>query len=146
MMSPKTIPTTAPMIMPPFAGTAAWAGAGQDGGKPASQPGGTASIPLIPRQILFGNPERAALRISPDGRHLSFLAPLNGVLNVWVAPVGEVGAAKPVTRDAGRGIHIYFWAYTGAHILYLQDREGDENWKVYVVDLASGASMDLTPF
>ncbi len=106
----------------------------------------TTAIPLIPRQILFGNPDRAALRISPDGRHLSFLAPLNGVLNVWVAPVGDVGAAKPVTRDAGRGIRIYFWAYTGAHIVYLQDQEGDENWKVFVANLGNGTSRDLTPF
>jgi dipeptidyl aminopeptidase/acylaminoacyl peptidase len=135
MMASKIPSTTAPMGTPPFAG-----------GKLASQAGGTTSISLIPRQILFGNPDRAALRISPDGRQLSFLAPLNGVLNVWVAPVGDIGAAKPVTRDTGRGIHTYFWAYTGAHIVYLQDREGDENWKVYVVDLASGASMDLTPF
>ena len=103
-------------------------------------------IPLIPRDILFGNPDRAALRVSPDGRHLSFLAPLNGVVNVWVAPVDDVGAAKPVTKDTGRGIHIYFWAYTNRHLLYLQDQGGDENWKVFAVDLQSGQSKDLTPF
>ena len=88
------------------------------------------SIPLIPRDIFFGNPDRAAVRVSPDGRHLSFLAPVNGVLNVWVAPVENIGAAKPVTRDTGRGIHIYFWAYTSRNLLYLQDQGGDENWKV----------------
>ncbi len=104
------------------------------------------STPLIPRDVLFGNPDRAAVRVSPDGRQLSFLAPLNGVLNVWVAPVDDVGAAKPVTKDTGRGIHIYFWAYTSQHLLYLQDQGGDENWKVFVVDLASGQSRDLTPF
>jgi dipeptidyl aminopeptidase/acylaminoacyl peptidase len=109
-------------------------------------PTASTTRPLIPRDILFGNPDRAALRVSPDGRHLSFLAPLNGVLNVWVAPVDDIGAAKPVTKDTGRGIHIYFWAYTSGHLLYLQDQGGDENWKVFLVDLANGQSKDLTPY
>ncbi len=118
----------------------AWAG------EESQPPMASTSTPLIPRDILFGNPDRVALRVSPDGRHLSFLAPLNGVLNVWVAPVNDIGAAKPVTKDTGRGIHIYFWAYTSTHIFYLQDQGGDENWKVFLVDLASEASKDLTPF
>jgi dipeptidyl aminopeptidase/acylaminoacyl peptidase len=104
------------------------------------------SSSLIPREILFGNPDKASLRVSPDGRHVAFLAPLNGVLNVWVAPAERPEAAQPVTRDSGRGIQIYFWAYTNQHILYLQDDGGDENWKVHAVDLATGASRDLTPF
>jgi dipeptidyl aminopeptidase/acylaminoacyl peptidase len=102
--------------------------------------------PLIPREILFGNPDKAALRVSPDGRHVAFLAPVNGVLNVWVAPSEKPEAAQPVTRDTGRGIQIYFWAYTSQHLLYLQDDGGDENWKVHVVDLATRTSRDLTPF
>jgi dipeptidyl aminopeptidase/acylaminoacyl peptidase len=106
----------------------------------------TTAPPLIPREILFGNPDKAALRISPDGRRIAFLAPLDGVLNVWVAPSDRPTAARPVTRDAGRGIRVYFWAYTSRHLLYLQDAGGDENWKVHVVDLDSDASRDLTPF
>jgi dipeptidyl aminopeptidase/acylaminoacyl peptidase len=102
--------------------------------------------PLIPREVLFGNPDKAALRVSPDGKHIAFLAPVNGVLNVWVAPTESPDAARPVTRDTKRGIQIYFWAYTSQHLLYLQDEGGDENWKVHVVDLATGASRDVTPF
>jgi dipeptidyl aminopeptidase/acylaminoacyl peptidase len=105
-----------------------------------------APVQVIPRDVLFGNPDRAALRVSPDGRHLSFLAPVNGVLNLWVAPVDDIRAAKPVTKDTDRGIHSYFWAYTSRHLLYLQDRGGDENWKVFAVDLADDRSKDLTPF
>ncbi|MEX0936761.1 MAG: S9 family peptidase [Pirellulales bacterium] len=100
---------------------------------------------LIPRQVLFGNPDRAAARISPDGTKLSFLAPVEGVLNVWVGPVDDPSAAKPVTQDKVRGIRSYFWAYTGKHILYTQDKGGDENWHVYAVDLESGETKDLTP-
>lgn len=102
--------------------------------------------PLLSRELLFGNPERAAVTISPDGARLAWLAPVDGVMNVWVAPAGDLAAGKPVTKDTSRGIRIYFWAFDSAHIVYLQDRGGDENWRVYAVDLAAGAERDLTPF
>ena len=100
---------------------------------------------LIPRHVLFGNPDKASAQISPDGMHISYLAPLDGVLNVWVAPADRPSEARPVTRDTGRGIRFYGWAYTGAHIAYLQDSGGDENWHVYVVSLDSGEVLDITP-
>jgi dipeptidyl aminopeptidase/acylaminoacyl peptidase len=103
-------------------------------------------IPLIPRRVLFGNPDRASVQISPDGAHLAWLAPLDGVLNVWVAPRDDPDGARPVTSDTGRGIRIYRWAYTNDHILYLQDRNGDENWRLYAVDLSTNDAQDLTPF
>ena len=81
----------------------------------------------------------------PDGKRLSYLAPVDGVLNVWVGPVDDVAAAKPVTDDKKRGIRSYFWAYTSKHILYTQDNDGDENWHVYGVDLDDGRDQDLTP-
>jgi dipeptidyl aminopeptidase/acylaminoacyl peptidase len=101
---------------------------------------------LIPRSVLFGNPDKAAARVSPDGTRLSFLAPVNGVLNVWVGPIDDPSKAKPVTDDKKRGIRIYFWAFTNKHIIYLQDKDGDENWHVNVVDLEKGESKDVTPF
>lgn len=101
--------------------------------------------PLIPRETLFGNPDKTAARISPDGTHLSYLAPENGVLNVWVGPLDDPSAAKPVTQDKLRGIRTYSWAYTNEHILYLQDVGGDEDWHVYCVDLATLKTKDLTP-
>ncbi|MBN2447216.1 MAG: S9 family peptidase [Phycisphaerae bacterium] len=101
---------------------------------------------LIPRKTIFGNPDKAAPRVSPDGTQLAFLADLDGVLNVWVGPLDEPAAAKAVTHDTGRGIRDYFWAYTNRHIIYLQDKAGDENWRVYSVDLDTGNIADLTPF
>ena len=100
---------------------------------------------LIPRKVLFGNPDKAGARISPDGKHLSFLAPVKGVLNVWVAPIDKLEEAKPVTDDKKRGIRAYFWAYTGKHILYIQDNDGDEDFHVYCVDLEKNQTKDLTP-
>jgi dipeptidyl aminopeptidase/acylaminoacyl peptidase len=100
---------------------------------------------LIPRKVLFGNPDKAGAKISPDGKQLSFLAPVDGVLNVWVGPIDKPEDAKPVTQDKKRGIRSYLWAYTSQHVLYIQDKGGDENWHVYRVDLKSGETSDLTP-
>ena len=101
--------------------------------------------PLIPRQVLFGNPDKASPQVSPDGTYISYLAPVNGVLNIWVAPADNLAAARPVTRDTGRGIRLYGWTYAGAQIAYLQDSGGDENWHVYTVNLDTDAIRDITP-
>ena len=69
--------------------------------------------PLIPREHFFGNPDRAAGQISPEGDHISFLAPRDGVLNVWVAPAPDLGSAQVITNDTSRGIRDYFWAPDG---------------------------------
>ncbi len=106
----------------------------------------TESLPLIPRRLFFGNPDRAQVTISPDGRHLAWLAPRDGVLNVWVAPRERPADARPVTADAGRGIRFYAWAFTSNDILFIQDKGGDENWRVYSADIATGEMGDLTPF
>jgi dipeptidyl aminopeptidase/acylaminoacyl peptidase len=99
---------------------------------------------LIPREKLFGNPEKAAARMSHDGKQLSYLAPVDGVLNIWVGPIDDPKAAKPVTKDKKRGIRSYFWAYTNEHLLYTQDADGNEDFNVYVVDLKSGDIKNLT--
>lgn len=104
-----------------------------------------AEVPLIPREALFGNPVRTQARLSPDGRYISFLAPKDGVLNVWLAPYGKLDEARPITDDRMRGIRQHFWAPGGRHVLYLQDQAGDENWHVYSVDVESGRQIDLTP-
>ncbi len=108
-------------------------------------------VELIPRQVLFGNPERISPRISPDGTRLAWIAPHQDVLNVWVAPISaERGvdwpAASVVTDDSDRGIRMFAWAHDGRHLLYLQDTGGDENWRLHDVDLQTMQRRDLTPF
>jgi dipeptidyl aminopeptidase/acylaminoacyl peptidase len=104
---------------------------------------------LIPRSVLFGNPDRTSPRISPDGTKLAWIAPKEGVLNAWVAPVGADGvdwdAASVVTDDTDRGIRVIAWARDNRHLLYLQDTGGDENWRLYDVDLTTMDRRDLTP-
>lgn len=102
--------------------------------------------PLIPLRDLFDNPERAAARLSPDGRRLSWLAPRDGVLNVWVRDRAG-GEAVPVTDDRDRGIRSYMWSRDSRRILYSQDVGGDENHHLLAVDAAGGGrARDLTPF
>jgi len=102
---------------------------------------------LVPREVLFGNPTRTQARISPDGAHLSWLAPSQkGVLNVWVQPADLGAAPRQVTADTERGIRRHHWSEDGRRILYLQDEGGDENWHLYAVDLEGSAVRNLTPF
>jgi len=101
--------------------------------------------PIIPREVLFGDPDKSTVRLSPDGTRISYLAPVDGVMNVWVGPADDPAAAEPVTNDTFRGIYIYGWTYTSEHIIYLQDEAGNENWRVYSVNLNSGEIIDLTP-
>src|SRR5271157_93381 len=101
--------------------------------------------PLIPRDVLFGNPERADPQISPDGTQLGYLAPVNGVLNVWVRTIGK-NDDRAITDDKYRGIRNFLWQYDNKHILYTQDLGGDENWRLYQTDIASNQTRDLTPF
>jgi len=120
----------------------------QPGTTPSAAPtaAATSTPGLIPRSVLFGNPERASLQISPDGSKIAFIAPVAGVLNVWVGPAGKLEDARPVTRDTNRGIRRFFWAYTSTDLLFLQDVGGDENFKIFRVDLTSNDVRDLTPF
>jgi len=100
---------------------------------------------LIPRSVLFGNPERADPQISPDGTQLGYLAPVDGVLNVWVRTLGK-SDDRAVTSDTKRGIRNFLWQYDNQHILYTQDIGGDENWRLYQTDIATKQTKDLTPF
>jgi dipeptidyl aminopeptidase/acylaminoacyl peptidase len=103
------------------------------------------TTPLIPREVFFGNPDKVSVALSPDGARISYLAPVDGVMNVWVGPADDPAAAQPVTQDTDRGINFYGWAYTGEHILYSQDQAGEENWRIYSVNLNTGETIDLTP-
>jgi dipeptidyl aminopeptidase/acylaminoacyl peptidase len=111
--------------------------------------------PIIDRNVLFGDPQIAAGRLSPDGSHISFLKPYKNILNIWVKGVNEpFEAARPVTADTTRPVRGYFWSRDGKYILYVQDKGGDENWHVYAVDpqakLEPGRDVpparDLTPY
>ena len=102
--------------------------------------------PLIPREILFGNPERARPQLSPDGKYLAYVAPdEKDVLQVWLRTIGQEDDHQ-LTADKKRGIRMYFWTYDGSHLIYMQDADGDENFHCYLVDIHTNLVRDLTPF
>lgn len=102
--------------------------------------------PLIPRAALFGNPVKAGAQLSPDGQWLSWMAPVNGVMNVWVAPSNKPDAAKAVTDSKDRPIPGHFWSGNSEQLLFVKDNAGDENFRLYGVDVKTGVQRDYTPF
>jgi dipeptidyl aminopeptidase/acylaminoacyl peptidase len=100
---------------------------------------------LIPRRTLFDNPTFFGAKISPDGRWISWLAPVDGVLNVWMAPASDIKAGEPVTRTKGRPINWQDWSADGRFLMFLNDETGDENHHLFVVDPVTRAMRDVTP-
>jgi dipeptidyl aminopeptidase/acylaminoacyl peptidase len=105
---------------------------------------GFAQTELIPRGVIFGNPERSSPQISPDGTMLAYVAPDQGVMNVWVRTLGKADD-RVITNDQKRGIRNFNWQYDSRNILYGQDQGGDENWRIYQTNIASRQTKDLTP-
>src|ERR1043166_586491 len=90
---------------------------------------------LIDRELFFGNPEIIAATLSPDGTYLAFVKPWKDTLNVWVKKREEpFEAARLVTAETARPIADYLWTRDGKYIIYVKDKDGDENFNVYAVD------------
>lgn len=131
-LSSPGAPTAAPPPPPPTAAP------------PPAPP--TADANLIPRETLFGNPDKAAPQISPDGKWIAYLAPVAGVLNVVVAPLSDPTKSTPATHDTARPVTFFTWTRQPNVLLYLQDTKGDENFHAYAVTLPGGTPKDLTPY
>ncbi|HEX2623976.1 MAG TPA: prolyl oligopeptidase family serine peptidase, partial [Sphingomicrobium sp.] len=101
------------------------------------------AIPLVPRALLFGDAARTAVRISPDGSMLAWLAPVDGVLNLWVAPLANPDAAKSITAETRRPLNRYFWAPDSKSLLIALDNDGDENWRLLSVPAHGGPMRTL---
>ena len=106
----------------------------------------TADAPLIPRKVFFENANALDPDLSADGQWLSWLAAVNGVMNVWAAPREDLTQARPLTRQTERPIFQKWFARTNAHILFSKDTNGDENFHLWCVALNGGEPRDLTPF
>ena len=103
-------------------------------------------VPLIERAKLFGNPQKSGAALSPDGKLIGWRAPLDGVMNVFVAPAGDMTKAKAVTMAKDRPIRNFSWSGDSSMVLYIQDKGGDENFLLYGVDVATGKERNYTPF
>jgi dipeptidyl aminopeptidase/acylaminoacyl peptidase len=108
--------------------------------------GRLARAQLPPRRVFFENSDYADVRLSPDGQHLAYLAPVDRVHNLWVAPAASPERGQPLTRARDRNISTGIrWAHTSRHVVFFQERGGDENWRASSVDIATGAIVPLTP-
>jgi dipeptidyl aminopeptidase/acylaminoacyl peptidase len=104
------------------------------------------SIPLIPRKAFFENANAVSPELSPDGRWLAWIAAVDGVMNVWVAPCDDLTKAHPLTRQTDRPIFEHWFARTNAHVLFRKDKDGDENFHLWCVGIDGSDARDLTPY
>ena len=103
-------------------------------------------VELIPRADIFGNPTKAQGLVSPDGKWISWIAPRDGVLNIWVAPTSDPSKGRPLTDEKVRPIRQHFWARNSKVVLFINDRGGDENFLLYGVSPEGGEIRKYTPF
>ncbi len=103
-----------------------------------------APAPLIPLKDFFRNPVAAGYQVSPGGDYISWMAPWENRLNVFVQPV-DGGKALRLTSATKRNVAGYFWAAKD-QIVYLQDDGGDENFHLFAVNADGSGKKDLTPF
>ena len=103
------------------------------------------TVPILDRELFFGNPEIAGGQLSPDGKWISFMKANNGILNIWIKKFDEpFEKARPLT-DSKRPMQGYFWTYDGKYILYVKDENGDENVNVFAVDPMAKAVANSVP-
>ena len=105
-----------------------------------------AQVELIPRASIFGNPTKTQGQVSPDGKWISWIAPRDGVLNIWVAPASDPSKGRPLTEEKIRPIRQHFWARNSKVVLFINDRGGDENFLLYGVSPEGGEIKKYTPF
>ena len=111
-----------------------------------SLPAGDRSPRLLPRSLIFGDPERSIVRISHDGTQIAFRAPVDGVLNLWIAPIDRIDEARPVTAATDRNLGPWIvWMRDNRHVVFFREAAGDENWRAWRVDLETGDVRPLTP-
>jgi dipeptidyl aminopeptidase/acylaminoacyl peptidase len=104
------------------------------------------TVPLIPRKTFFENANALDPRLSPDGCWLAWIAAFDGVMNVWLAPRADLTSARPLTRQTDRPIFAHWFARTNAHVMFLKDKDGDENFNLWCVGIDGSAARNLTPY
>ncbi|MGM9687720.1 MAG: prolyl oligopeptidase family serine peptidase [Alloprevotella sp.] len=89
----------------------------------------------IPLEDFFRNSERTGYQLSPDARHISYLAPWNDRLNLFVRPIDRPDAeAVRLTAETERSLAGYMWA-DNERLIFSKDTAGDENYQLYGVRL-----------
>ena len=127
--------------------------AGKSAVDATQQPGPMSDYPMLPLERLMAQASYTVPQISPDGRLVSWIAPLDGAPNLYVAEVGDLDSARPVTRFTDSGVRgtdvsgqvMYRWHFDSKHIIYPKDYGGDENWDIHIVNVETAEDRNLTP-
>ncbi len=98
---------------------------------------------LIPRAMFFATNSYSEVHFSPDGKWISYLRPVNGVNNLWIAPIAAPREGRVLTDFRTRGPDGYRWSADGTHILLMKDSGGEEVTQISAVDVRTGAIRDL---
>ncbi|MFT7589763.1 MAG: dipeptidyl aminopeptidase/acylaminoacyl peptidase, partial [Limisphaerales bacterium] len=104
----------------------------------AEDPGG------LPVELFFDNQKQTNYTVSPDGKYIAWLAPWNEERNIFVRNLSN-GKESRLTEESGADLRHYFWA-NHHKILFLKDRDGNEQYRLFSADIYTGEIKDLTPF
>jgi len=99
---------------------------------------------MIPLEDFFRKPDKAMLRLSPNGRYLGYLEPYERRLNLTVKDL-QTGETRRVTEATERDLGGFVWV-NDERLVYVQDTGGDENFRLYSVGRDGSDPLDLTPF
>jgi dipeptidyl aminopeptidase/acylaminoacyl peptidase len=102
------------------------------------------AVRQIPLEDFFRNPEKARFQISPDGKYYAYMAPWNDRMNIFVQEIGKDSAVR-LTSEKDRDISDYFWK-NPTRILFLRDVGGDENFKLFGVNIDGSNLVCFTDF
>ncbi len=92
----------------------------------------------------FRNPESIGYSLSPNGEYFAFMMPWENRLNVFVEKIGNDEIIR-VTNETSRDVAEYYWA-NNERIVYLKDNAGDENFRLFAVNIDGSNETELTPF
>lgn len=98
----------------------------------------------IPLEDFFRNPDKTGYQISPGGTYYSYKAPYQDRMNIFVQKIGADSAIR-LTSETDRDIMGYFWPNDN-QILYLKDQGGDENFRLYGVNVDGSNPVCFTNF
>jgi len=102
-----------------------------------------ADDPLIPRRFLFADEDKLNVRLSPDGKRLSYLAPVDETQGVWLCPVDDPAKAELLFKQTDAPALNLQWAYTSRQLVYL--KRVAQEIHLFVFDLLDRQARDLTP-
>lgn len=102
-------------------------------------------VKQYPVEDFFRNPEKSSYQLSPNGTYISYMAPYQKRMNVFVRKSGETGEGQRITDVTDRDIAGCAWA-NDERILYLKDDGGDENYALFAVNLDGSDFVPLTNF